>query len=325
MISYEKGEIYLIDSVDLSIGNNEIRRPVIIVQNNIANKYARTLMVAPITSNVSNKKLLTNVEVDVLNKKSIILLGCIFTIDKNRLLHKLGKVSPIIIENINRALEISFDINTFREISKEEKEDYITNISKPLILTEGKTDVKIIETAWNKLYPKKEMFFECISSGIEFDKEKRVGSADNVRRYLEILAVTTDRVTIGIFDNDREGNNQFKGLSKKVFEEYSIDNEVRKHKDTNVWGMLLPVPEKRKIFVTDDDINQRYFVIEHYFSDEVLKRYNMYGKKVLDSSVFQVNNGKDRFSDAIKELDAKEFKNFKILFDRLEELVKKAN
>lgn len=337
----KKGEIYLIDSIGIGGDDtNERKRLVVIVQNDIANKYAPTLVVAPIITFVKNRELPTHVEIELclgnLTKKSVIFLEHMMTISKERLVERIGVVSDYEIVKINRALEIVFDIGITERIEgqkreeetnrqKKEEEDYIRKISRPLVLTEGKTDVKIIETAWNKVYPDKDMFFECISSGIEFDKEKRVGSADNVRRNLEILAVTTDRVIIGIFDNDREGNNQFKGLSKKVFEEYSIEYEVRKHKDTNVWGMLLPVPDNRKIFVTDYDINQRYFVIEHYFSDEVLKRYNMYGKRVLDSSVFQVNNGKERFSDAINELDAKEFDNFRILFDRLEDLVKKAN
>ena len=50
----------------------------------------------------------------------------------------------------------------------------------------------------------------------------------------------------------------------------------------------------------------------------------MYGKAILDSSLFQIKNGKNRFSDDIKKLDSKEFENFRILFDRLEELVKTA-
>lgn len=337
-MEFKKGEIYLINMTEVESDNSANVRPVVIVQNDIANKYAPTLIVAPITSRIRRSKLPTQIEIDLtiddLKHKSIILLESIMTISKERLVRKVGILSEYEILGINRGLEVSFDIRANRSIEEEkrkieeekkEMEEYIKNISRPLVVTEGKTDVKIIETAWNKLYPDKDMFFECIHSGIEFDKEKRNGGAENLRRSLEFSAITSNRIIIGIFDNDGEGNKQFKGLSKKVFEEYSIDNEVRKHKDTNVWGMLLPVPEKRKIFVTDDDINQRYFVIEHYFSDEVLKSYNMYGKKVLDSSVFQVNNGKDRFSDAIKELDAKEFKNFKILFDRLKDLVKKAN
>lgn len=56
--------------------------------------------------------------------------------------------------------------------------------------------------------------------------------------------------------------------------------------------MLLPVPDERKLFVTDDDITQRYFVIEHYFSDDILKRHSMYGSNILGTSVFKINNKK---------------------------------
>lgn len=337
-MEFKKGEIYLIKTRDMEGDDSENIRPVVIVQNNIANKYAPTLIVAPITSAIRKVKLPTQIEIDLtiddLKQKSIILLESIMTISKERLVRKVGILSEDEIFRINKGLEVSFDIRANRSIEEEkrkieeekkEMEEYIKNISRPLVVTEGKTDVKIIETAWNKLYPDKDMFFECIHSGIEFDKEKRNGGAENLRRSLEFSAITANRVIIGVFDNDRAGNNHFKGLSKEVFEKYSIENEVRKHKNTNVWGMLLPVPENRKLFVTDDDINQRYFVIEHYFSDEVLKNHKMYGKRILDSSVFQVNNGKNKFSDEIKKLDSKEFENFRILFDRLEELVKKAN
>lgn len=336
-MEFKKGEIYLIKIRDMEVDDSENIRPVVIVQNDIANKYAPTLIVAHITSRVRREKLATQVEIDLsldeIKQKAIVLLESIMTISKERLVKKIGILSENEIFSINKALEINFDIRANKNIEdekrkieeeKKEVEEYIRNISRPLILTEGKTDVKIIETAWNKLYPDKDMFFECIHSGIEFDKEDRNGGVETLRRELEFSAITANRVIIGIFDNDMAGNKAFRGLNKKVFEKCSMESGVRKHKDTNVWGMLLPVPDNRKLFVTDDDIEQRYFVIEHYFSDEILKQCNMYGKRILDSSVFKINNGKNRFSDDIKRLDSKEFENFRILFDRLEELVKTA-
>lgn len=329
-MEFKKGEIYLIKTRGMEGDDSENIRPVVIVQNNIANKYAPTLIVASITSAIRKVKLPTQIEIDLsiegIKQKYIILLECIMTISKERLVRKIGILSESEIFSINKALEINFDIRVNKNIEDEKKEmeEYIRNISRPLILTEGKTDVKIIETAWNKLYPDKDMFFECIHAGIEFDKENRNGGVEVLRRELEFSAITANRVIIGIFDNDIEGNKAFRGLNEKIFEKCSIESGVRKHKDTNVWGMLLPVPNNRKIFVTDDDVKQRYLVIEHYFSDEILKKYNMYGKAILDSSLFQIKNGKNRFSDDIKKLDSKEFENFRILFDRLEELVKTA-
>ncbi|HHH53467.1 MAG TPA: hypothetical protein ENK91_07395 [Bacteroidetes bacterium] len=194
------------------------------------------------------------------------------------------------------------------------------NTIKPLIITEGKTDKQILETAWEKLYPRVFMPYNIQVSGVEVEEDKKQGSADLVKRTLE-LDNHENRVIIGIFDNDKEGNEQFKGLKKGVFEPYKIENSIRKHCSKNIYGMLLPVPEFRDKFVTQDDIGQRYFVIEHYFSNEILESNNMKGSSILDTEVFKVNNGKDKFSKNINELDKQEFENFNLIFEQIEELV----
>lgn len=89
--------------------------------------------------------------------------------------------------------------------------------------------------------------------------------------------------------------------------------------------MLLLVPEDRELFVTLDDVNQRYFSIEHYFSDEVLMKYNMCGKRILHTPVFEINGDKNGFSKEIKELNARDFENFKILFEEIEKVLKNTN
>jgi len=152
----------------------------------------------------------------------------------------------------------------------------------PLIITEGKTDKTILEIAWKKLYDKR-IPFEIQSSGVEIDEEKREGSADSVKRTIELMSgiFDKDRVLIGLFDNDMEGNNNFKGLTKKAFEKYNISLQQRKHLSKNIYALLLPTPEFRKIFVSEDDIGQRMFVIEHYFTNEVLQRHQMKGKPLL--------------------------------------------
>lgn len=81
--------------------------------------------------------------------------------------------------------------------------------------------------------------------------------------------------------------------------------------------MLLPVPSERKIFVTDDNILQRYFVIEHYFSDDILKEHSMYGNNILGTSVFEVNNRKDSFAKEVNDLEPEAFENFRLLFSKI--------
>lgn len=76
-MEFKKGEIYLIKTRDMEGDDSENIRPVVIVQNNIANKYAPTLIVAPITSAIRKVKLPTQIEIDLtiddLKQKSIIL------------------------------------------------------------------------------------------------------------------------------------------------------------------------------------------------------------------------------------------------------------
>ncbi|WP_136479629.1 type II toxin-antitoxin system PemK/MazF family toxin [Acetivibrio thermocellus] len=300
-------------------------RPVVVIQNDIGNQYTPTVIVAAITSNLTIAK--SPIHIGILSGNfglpvdSIILLEQIFTLDKNKLIKKIGTVNDEVLEKIENALSISLGVRKgTASVENQELEKYKTQLTKPLVITEGKTDVIIIKTAWQKLFPKEQMFFECQSSGIEYNEDEREGNAEHVRKELEYLSNTTDRPIIGLFDNDREGNEQFKSLSKKIFEKYDIKKSIRKHIHNNVWGMLLPVPDERKLFVTEEDITQRYLVIEHYFSDDILRRHSMYGRNILGTPVFKINNRKKEFALETKELEPKEFENFKLLFEKIKDI-----
>lgn len=192
---------------------------------------------------------------------------------------------------------------------------------RPIILTEGKTDKKILETAWHKINPGQPTPYQFISSGIQIDEESRSGSADAVRRSIEYVSTFTDRKLVGLFDNDREGNERYKGLSKEIFEPYEISNDVRKHKTKDIFGVLLAVPEHRDAFVTENSLTQRYLVIEHLFPDDVLSRYNMIGDRILQTEVFEISGNKNELSEACVDFDPEEFAGFKKLFEKFEELL----
>ena len=147
-MEFKKGEIYLIKTRGMEGDDSENIRPVVIVQNNIANKYAPTLIVASITSAIRKVKLPTQIEIDLsiegIKQKYIILLECIMTISKERLVRKIGILSESEIFSINKALEINFDIrvnknieNEKRKIEEEKKEmeEYIRNISRPFLFS----------------------------------------------------------------------------------------------------------------------------------------------------------------------------------------------
>ena len=110
----KKGDIYYA-SLNPIIGSEQSgNRPVVIVQNNIGNKYSPTVLIAPITSKVNSKP---NLPTHVIIKKngkithdSIILIEQIRVIDKQRLQEYLCKIEPEKIDEINKAMIEAFDI-----------------------------------------------------------------------------------------------------------------------------------------------------------------------------------------------------------------------
>ncbi|WP_413746907.1 ATP-dependent nuclease [Synechococcus sp. MIT S9507] len=230
----------------------------------------------------------------------------------NKTVKGQGSLSALSIDNFSSVKEGLASV--LSEIEKSE--------NKPIILTEGKTDQKILQIAWNKLYSDTELPYSIVSSGIHFDEESRTGSADTVRRSLEYLANIVDRKVAGIFDNDREGNERFKLLSKDIFENYSLQNQVRKHLTKDIYGITLPVPEFRSNFINEGKLTQRYFVIEHYFTDEILEAYNLKDDPILlGTDVFLVKGSKNDFAENCNSLDPSEFENFRPLFEQLDELL----
>jgi len=89
-------------------------RPVLIVQNDIGNKYSPTVIAAAITSQINKAKLPTHIEISAqeygLQKDSVILLEQIRTIDKKRLRERIGHLDDELMEKVNEALSISFGL-----------------------------------------------------------------------------------------------------------------------------------------------------------------------------------------------------------------------
>ncbi len=218
-------------------------------------------------------------------------------------------------------------IEEYRSVvhEKESLKSKVDSYALPILVVEGKTDKWIIEKAWSVLYPNEQMPFDIYPSGLYVDVNDSEGNADQTRRSIELISPMIDenKIIIGLFDNDREGNEQFKGLSKRIFENHVASKYSRKHKSKRIYGQLLPVPSHRQSFV-GDKIIQRFFEIEHYFDDATLNRFHLKGDKVApDSSVFAIRrNNKTTFSQTgINDLNDSKFNNFTILFERLTEII----
>lgn len=110
----KRGEIYYADLSPVVGSEQGGVRPVMIIQNNVGNKYSPTVIVAAITSQINKAKMPTHIEIDAqgygLSKDSVVLLEQIRTLDKKRLKEKIGMADDTIMERVNDALSISFGL-----------------------------------------------------------------------------------------------------------------------------------------------------------------------------------------------------------------------
>ncbi|HEY8350676.1 MAG TPA: type II toxin-antitoxin system PemK/MazF family toxin [Clostridiales bacterium] len=110
----KRGDIFYADLSPVIGSEQGGVRPVLIVQNDIGNKYSPTVIAAAITSQINKAKLPTHIEISAqeygLQKDSVILLEQIRTIDKKRLRERIGHLDDELMEKVNEALSISFGL-----------------------------------------------------------------------------------------------------------------------------------------------------------------------------------------------------------------------
>ncbi|WP_024832309.1 type II toxin-antitoxin system PemK/MazF family toxin [Ruminiclostridium josui] len=111
----KRGDIYYADLSPVIGSEQGGVRPVLIIQNDVGNKYSPTVIAAAITSQINKAKLPTHIEIGALEyglaKDSVILLEQIRTIDKKRLREKIGHLDDDLMTKVNNALEISFGLS----------------------------------------------------------------------------------------------------------------------------------------------------------------------------------------------------------------------
>lgn len=110
----KRGDIYYADLSPVVGSEQGGIRPVLVIQNDIGNKYSPTVIAAAITSQINKAKMPTHIELAAkdygLNKDSVILLEQIRTIDKRRLREKIGRIDDGLMASVNNALSISFGL-----------------------------------------------------------------------------------------------------------------------------------------------------------------------------------------------------------------------
>ena len=116
-MTVKRGDIYYADLSPVVGSEQGGIRPVLIIQNDVGNKYSPTVIAAAITSRIDKAKMPTHIELSAneygLNKDSVILLEQIRTIDKRRLREKIGRIDGAMMNRVNSALSVSFGLEQF--------------------------------------------------------------------------------------------------------------------------------------------------------------------------------------------------------------------
>ena len=113
-MNIKRGEVFYADLSPVVGSEQGGVRPVLIVQNNVGNKYSPTVIAAAITSQTNKADLPTHAKISGeinLPKNSVVLLEQVRTIDKRRLRDKVGKLDKKTMKNVDKALLLSVGLD----------------------------------------------------------------------------------------------------------------------------------------------------------------------------------------------------------------------
>lgn len=111
----KRGDVFYADLSPVVGSEQGGVRPVLVIQNDIGNKYSPTVIIAAVTSQINKAKLPTHIEISGdeygLNKDSVILTEQVRTIDKKRLKERIGHLDENLMAKVNDALQVSFGLD----------------------------------------------------------------------------------------------------------------------------------------------------------------------------------------------------------------------
>nr|WP_319488159.1 type II toxin-antitoxin system PemK/MazF family toxin [uncultured Caproiciproducens sp.] len=121
-MNIKRGDIYYADLSPVVGSEQGGVRPVLIVQNDVGNRFSPTVIAAAITSQRAKANLPTHIMLNAqatgLAKDSVVLLEQVRTIDKHRLKERMGRLDNMSMTQVNQALSISFGL----DLDEEERE-----------------------------------------------------------------------------------------------------------------------------------------------------------------------------------------------------------
>ncbi len=116
-MNVKRGDVYFADLSPVVGSEQGGFRPVLIIQNNIGNRFSPTVIVAAITAQIQKAKLPTHVEISAseygMERDSVVLLEQIRTLDKQRLTEKITHLDEELMKRVNEALQISLGLIDF--------------------------------------------------------------------------------------------------------------------------------------------------------------------------------------------------------------------
>lgn len=117
-MSIKRGDIYYADLSPVVGSEQGGVRPVLIIQNDVGNRFSPTVIAAAITSQKDKTRLPTHIQISSQNcglaRDSVVLLEQVRTIDKRRLKERMGRVEEPYMDQVDRALSISFGLETVK-------------------------------------------------------------------------------------------------------------------------------------------------------------------------------------------------------------------
>ncbi|SIT89633.1 MULTISPECIES: type II toxin-antitoxin system PemK/MazF family toxin [Bacillales] len=113
-MAIKRGDVFFADLSPVVGSEQGGTRPVLVIQNDIGNRFSPTVIIAAITAQIQKAKLPTHVEIDAekhgFDRDSVILLEQVRTIDKSRLTDKITHLDDELMAQVEQALEVSLGL-----------------------------------------------------------------------------------------------------------------------------------------------------------------------------------------------------------------------
>lgn len=221
----------------------------------------------------------------------------------------------------------------------------LERLHRPVVLTEGKTDVILLKAAWNKLFPNDEMPFEitsCDLGGANSGQEN--AGADELKKILESTTKSQQPFRIGLFDCDKKGVDCFNKLRNHKI--YITKNSIKVNENKRSAAFKLPnIPwgSPYDNFISESFCIEMMFPYSSFNHDFIDFEFMIAGKKISKSKgekwmesfsqepelfediAFKVVpkfNNKMKVSEFLKNLEPSAFENFRSIFEDIHAVIK---